>query len=73
MTSRWALTHPVSVKEHEKLKKKQMKPDFLDMVPWYSGYLIAMFSLLFYCFQHNIADFQLVCLTMLVTMLQDIR
>lgn len=33
----WALTHPLSVKEYEKLKKKQMKPDFLDMVPWYSG------------------------------------
>ncbi|KAK7829106.1 hypothetical protein CFP56_029585 [Quercus suber] len=29
----WALTHPVSVKEYEKFKKKQMKPDFLDMVP----------------------------------------
>ena len=35
---RWALTHPLSVKEYENLKKKQMKPDFLDMVPWYSGY-----------------------------------
>jgi len=37
--NRWALTHPLSVKEYEKLKKKQMKPDFLDMVPWYSGYV----------------------------------
>ncbi|KAJ6872253.1 hypothetical protein NC651_031379 [Populus alba x Populus x berolinensis] len=35
----WALTHPLSVEEYEKSKKKQMKPDFLDMVPWYSGYV----------------------------------
>ncbi|KAL0366168.1 UNVERIFIED_CONTAM: hypothetical protein Sradi_3506900 [Sesamum radiatum] len=34
----WALTHPVSQNESEKLKKKQMKPDFLEMVPWYSGH-----------------------------------
>ncbi|CAI9753463.1 unnamed protein product [Fraxinus pennsylvanica] len=27
----WALTHPVSQKEFVKLKKKQMKPEFLDM------------------------------------------
>ncbi|KAK6130929.1 hypothetical protein DH2020_035331 [Rehmannia glutinosa] len=33
----WALTHPVSQKESEKLKKKQMNPDFLDMVPWTSA------------------------------------
>uniref|UniRef100_A0ACD5U914 Uncharacterized protein n=2 Tax=Avena sativa TaxID=4498 RepID=A0ACD5U914_AVESA len=32
----WALTHSSSVSEEEKLKK-HMKPDFLDMVPWYSG------------------------------------
>lgn len=25
----WALTHPLSVEEFEKLKKKQMKPNFL--------------------------------------------
>lgn len=39
--NRWALTHPLSVQEYEKLKKKQMKPDFLDMVPWYSGYILS--------------------------------
>lgn len=27
------------MEEYEKSKKKQMKPDFLDMVPWYSGYV----------------------------------
>ena len=48
---RWALTHPVSVKEYEKLKKKQMKPDFLDMVPWYSGYILLYFCIIssIYC------------------------
>ncbi|KAJ9567073.1 hypothetical protein OSB04_003039 [Centaurea solstitialis] len=35
----WALTHPLSVEQTEKLKNKQMKPNFLDMVPWYSGAL----------------------------------
>ncbi|KAG1347649.1 Cobyric acid synthase [Cocos nucifera] len=35
-SSGWALTHQLSVPEYERLKK-QMKPDFLDMVPWYSG------------------------------------
>lgn len=39
-TNRWALSHPLSAKEYEKMKKKQMKPDFLDMVPWYSGYFV---------------------------------
>ncbi|CAK7347583.1 unnamed protein product [Dovyalis caffra] len=42
----WALTHP-SVKEHEKSKKKQMKPDFLDMVPWYSGTSADLFKTAF--------------------------
>uniref|UniRef100_A0A0D9WUM2 Calcineurin-like phosphoesterase domain-containing protein n=1 Tax=Leersia perrieri TaxID=77586 RepID=A0A0D9WUM2_9ORYZ len=32
----WALTHPSTVLEEEKLKR-QMKPDFLDMVPWTSA------------------------------------
>ncbi|PKA62810.1 hypothetical protein AXF42_Ash019393 [Apostasia shenzhenica] len=31
----WTLTHPLSVFEYEKLEK-QLKPDFLEMVPWYS-------------------------------------
>ncbi|KAK6938720.1 Calcineurin-like phosphoesterase domain, ApaH type, partial [Dillenia turbinata] len=43
----WALTHPLSVKELEKLKKKQMKPDFLDMVPWYSGTSADLFKTVF--------------------------
>ncbi|KAK7291133.1 hypothetical protein RIF29_06041 [Crotalaria pallida] len=43
----WALTHPLSVKEYEKLKKKQMKPDFLDMVPWYSGTSADLFKTVF--------------------------
>lgn len=42
--SRWALTHPLSLEEHEKSKNKQMKPDFLDMVPWYSGYISLFVS-----------------------------
>ncbi|KAG6391925.1 hypothetical protein SASPL_149689 [Salvia splendens] len=43
----WALTHPVSQKESEKLKKKQMKPEFLDMVPWTSADLFkTVFDLL---------------------------
>jgi hypothetical protein len=32
----WTLTHPSTDLEDEKLKR-DMKPDFLDMVPWYSG------------------------------------
>ena len=36
--NRWALTHPSSISESEKIKN-EMKPDFLDMVPWYSGYV----------------------------------
>ncbi|KAL0392031.1 UNVERIFIED_CONTAM: hypothetical protein Sradi_2425900 [Sesamum radiatum] len=43
----WALTHPVSQNESEKLKKKQMKPDFLDMVPWYSGTSADLFKTVF--------------------------
>ncbi|KAK6939564.1 Calcineurin-like phosphoesterase domain, ApaH type [Dillenia turbinata] len=44
---RWALTHPLSVQEYEKSKKKQMKPDFLDMVPWYSGTSADLFKTVF--------------------------
>ncbi|MBA0661215.1 hypothetical protein Goklo_005534 [Gossypium klotzschianum] len=43
----WALTHPLSVEEYEKLKKNQMKPDFLDMVPWYSGTSADLFKTVF--------------------------
>lgn len=43
----WALTHPVSQKESEKLKKKHSKPDFLDMVPWYSGTSADLFKTVF--------------------------
>ncbi|CAJ2675481.1 unnamed protein product [Trifolium pratense] len=43
----WALTHPLSVKESEKVKKKQMKPEFLDMVPWYSGTSADLFKTVF--------------------------
>lgn len=42
----WALTHPLSISEYEKLKK-QMKPDFLDMVPWYSGTSTDLFKTAF--------------------------
>ncbi|XP_008811243.1 uncharacterized protein LOC103722455 [Phoenix dactylifera] len=42
----WALTHPLSISECEKLKK-QMKPDFLDMVPWYSGTSTDLFKTVF--------------------------
>ncbi|XP_047309169.1 uncharacterized protein LOC124912574 [Impatiens glandulifera] len=43
----WALTHPVPEKEFEKLKKKQMGPEFLDMVPWYSGTSADLFKTVF--------------------------
>ncbi|GKV04679.1 hypothetical protein SLEP1_g16804 [Rubroshorea leprosula] len=43
----WALTHPLSVEEYENSKKKQMKPDFLDMVPWYSGTSTDLFKTVF--------------------------
>ncbi|KAF2324413.1 hypothetical protein GH714_013765 [Hevea brasiliensis] len=43
----WALSHPLSVQEYEKSKKKQMKPDFLDMVPWYSGTSADLFKTVF--------------------------
>ncbi|KAG9450957.1 hypothetical protein H6P81_010922 [Aristolochia fimbriata] len=42
----WALTHPLSISEYEKLKE-QMKPDFLDMVPWYSGTSADLFKTVF--------------------------
>ncbi|VVB07680.1 unnamed protein product [Arabis nemorensis] len=43
----WALTHPLSVDKYEKLKKQQMKPNFLDMVPWYSGTSADLFKTVF--------------------------
>ncbi|XP_026445875.1 uncharacterized protein LOC113346627 [Papaver somniferum] len=43
----WALTHPQSAEETEKLKKQQVKPDFLDMVPWYSGTSADLFKTVF--------------------------
>ncbi|KAK4276652.1 hypothetical protein QN277_014778 [Acacia crassicarpa] len=43
----WALSHPLSVKEYEKLKKRQMQPNFLDMVPWYSGTSADLFKTVF--------------------------
>ncbi|XP_078432771.1 uncharacterized protein LOC144704284 [Wolffia australiana] len=45
-SSGWALTHPESISENEKLKK-EMKPDFLDMVPWYSGTSADLFKTVF--------------------------
>lgn len=42
----WALTHPLSISEYEQLKR-QMKPDFLDMVPWYSGTSADLFKTVF--------------------------
>ncbi|TMX01141.1 hypothetical protein EJD97_025080 [Solanum chilense] len=46
-SSGWALSRPLSLKEFEKLKKKQMKPEFLDMVPWYSGTSADLFKTVF--------------------------
>ncbi|MFS7993543.1 hypothetical protein Hanom_Chr12g01095401 [Helianthus anomalus] len=43
----WALTHPLSVEKTKKLKNKQMKPNFLDMVPWYSGTSADLFKTVF--------------------------
>ncbi|XP_048130397.1 uncharacterized protein LOC115757389 isoform X3 [Rhodamnia argentea] len=43
----WALTHPLSIEEYQRLKKKQMKPNFLDMVPWYSGTSADLFKTVF--------------------------
>lgn len=43
----WALTHPLSVKDFENLKKKELTPDFLDMVPWYSGTSADLFKTVF--------------------------
>ncbi|KAL6880444.1 hypothetical protein ACP4OV_012009 [Aristida adscensionis] len=42
----WALTHPSTDVEDEKLKR-HMKPDFLDMVPWYSGTSADLFKTAF--------------------------
>ncbi|KAM3337925.1 hypothetical protein P3S68_032250 [Capsicum galapagoense] len=46
-SSGWALSRPLSLQEFEKLKKKQMKPEFLDMVPWYSGTSADLFKTVF--------------------------
>ncbi|KAM7521037.1 hypothetical protein LguiB_019999 [Lonicera macranthoides] len=43
----WALTHPLSDKEVENVKEMQLKPDFLDMVPWYSGTSADLFKTVF--------------------------
>ncbi|ONK74823.1 uncharacterized protein A4U43_C03F10500 [Asparagus officinalis] len=42
----WALTHPSTLAESDKFKKP-MKPDFLDMVPWYSGTSADLFKTAF--------------------------
>lgn len=42
----WVLTHPLTISEYEKLKK-QLKPDFEDMVPWYSGTSTDLFKTVF--------------------------
>ncbi|KAF6163941.1 hypothetical protein GIB67_011265 [Kingdonia uniflora] len=46
-SSGWALTHPLPAEEYEKLKNEQLKPDFLDMVPWYSGTSADLFKTAF--------------------------
>ncbi|KAL9259935.1 hypothetical protein AKJ16_DCAP02612 [Drosera capensis] len=43
----WALTHPRPIEEYQKMKKKQLKPGFLDMVPWYSGTSADLFKTVF--------------------------
>ncbi|KAF5792369.1 putative calcineurin-like phosphoesterase domain, ApaH type, metallo-dependent phosphatase [Helianthus annuus] len=43
----WALTHPLSAEEIERLKDEQRKPKFLDMVPWYSGTSADLFKTAF--------------------------
>ncbi|KAI3785496.1 hypothetical protein L1987_44615 [Smallanthus sonchifolius] len=40
-------THPQSVEEIKKLKVEEGKPDFLDMVPWYSGTSADLFKTVF--------------------------
>ncbi|KAJ4967092.1 hypothetical protein NE237_018941 [Protea cynaroides] len=40
----WALTHPLPVEVDNELKAK---PDFLDMVPWYSGTSADLFKAVF--------------------------
>lgn len=42
----WALTHPQSLSNY-KYQKTQMSPDFLDMVPWYSGTSADLFKTVF--------------------------
>ncbi|KAL6647234.1 hypothetical protein ACP70R_014671 [Stipagrostis hirtigluma subsp. patula] len=42
----WALTHPSTDVEDEKLKR-HMRPEFLDMVPWYSGTSADLFKTAF--------------------------
>eukprot|EP01018_Ginkgo_biloba_P006074 Gb_19683 [translate_table: standard] len=42
----WALTHPQSSSNFEN-QKTQMAPDFLDMVPWYSGTSADLFKTVF--------------------------
>ncbi|KAE8772736.1 hypothetical protein D1007_55211 [Hordeum vulgare] len=42
----WALTHPLTISEYENLKKL-LKPDFEDMVPWYSGTSTDLFKTVF--------------------------
>ncbi|MFS7928869.1 hypothetical protein Hanom_Chr04g00325851 [Helianthus anomalus] len=46
-SNEWALTHPLSVEEIKKLKVEQTQPNFLDMVPWYSGKSANLFKTLF--------------------------
>ncbi|KAJ0770226.1 hypothetical protein HanPI659440_Chr07g0254801 [Helianthus annuus] len=43
----WALTHPLSAEEIERLKDEQRKLKFLDMVPWYSGTSSDLFKTAF--------------------------
>ena len=39
LLSRWALTHPQPEVKEGTQKIIIKTPDFLDMVPWYSGYV----------------------------------
>jgi hypothetical protein len=36
---RWALTHPQLVTDSKEQPPAHRAPVFLDMVPWYSGYV----------------------------------
>ena len=52
-------SYVLMVRSGEKYKKnKQTKPDFLDMVPWYSGY-ISVISLFIYYHYYLILSFLL--------------